>query len=220
MATRSPLASQTQKTMRHFTCVDTLWSLFEEMACEFDCSVDYLLNEAMRLYARSKQRGVSPAPGVRPPRVAERKPSSPTPRPMPPPIPRPTAPRPTSPVPRPTSPIPRPTTPVPRPTTPRPATVESGGRTLVLLFNQQQIAIVKETFVIGRKQAGCDLVIRDGNISRRHAAIIRRNGSYYLKDLGSTNGVSFRGARVESKRIDDGDLFQICDYELRFTYRA
>jgi len=91
---------------------------------------------------------------------------------------------------------------------------------LVLVFNQQEIAITKDAFVIGRKQAGSDLVIKDGNISRHHAAILRRNGVHYLKDLGSTNGVTFAGQRVQVKRIEEGDLFQICDYELRFRYLA
>jgi pSer/pThr/pTyr-binding forkhead associated (FHA) protein len=97
--------------------------------------------------------------------------------------------------------------------------VRAAAGTLVLVFNQQPIAITKDQFIIGRKHAGSDLVIKDGNISRQHAAIIRRNGAYYLKDLGSTNGVTFRGARIDHKRIDEGDIFSICDYELRFTYR-
>jgi ribosomal protein L36 len=91
---------------------------------------------------------------------------------------------------------------------------------LTLIFNNQRIPVAADPFVIGRRASGCNLVIRDGNISRRHAAIIRRNGTYYIKDLGSTNGVTFRGARIDNKRIDEGDLFVICDHELRFTYRG
>src|SRR5438105_1968012 len=45
---------QSKKTMRHFYCRDLLWETFEQMANDFDCSIDYLLNEAMRAYARSK----------------------------------------------------------------------------------------------------------------------------------------------------------------------
>src|ERR1700749_3163906 len=45
---------QSKKTMRHFYCRDVLWETFEAMANDFDCSIDYLVNEAMRLYARSK----------------------------------------------------------------------------------------------------------------------------------------------------------------------
>ena len=55
----------------------------------------------------------------------------------------------------------------------------------------------------------CNLVIKDGNISRRHAAIIRSNGAYYFKDVGSTNGIQHRGMRIDNKRIDEGDVFHM-----------
>src|SRR5262249_22656056 len=45
---------QSKKTMRHFYCRDVLWETFEQMANDFDCSIDYLVNEAMRAYARGK----------------------------------------------------------------------------------------------------------------------------------------------------------------------
>ena len=49
---------QSKKTMRHFYCRDVLWETFEQMANDFDCSIDYLINEAMKQYAR--QRSYSP----------------------------------------------------------------------------------------------------------------------------------------------------------------
>jgi len=79
--------------------------------------------------------------------------------------------------------------------------------------------VTKEEFVIGRGSKSADLAIKDGNISRRHAAVVMHNGAHYLKDLGSTNGVEFQGRRFDSKRIEEGDMFRICDYELRFTYQ-
>src|SRR3954447_23809482 len=45
---------QSKKTKRRFYCRDVLWETFEQMANDFDCSIDYLINEAMRFYARSK----------------------------------------------------------------------------------------------------------------------------------------------------------------------
>src|SRR6187402_2022632 len=45
---------QSKKTMRHFYCRDVLWETFEQMANDFDCSIDYLINESMRYYARQK----------------------------------------------------------------------------------------------------------------------------------------------------------------------
>lgn len=90
---------------------------------------------------------------------------------------------------------------------------------IYLIFNNNRYVIDKEKFVIGRGSQQTDLTIRDGNISRKHCAIIFRNGSYYIKDLGSTNGVEYRGNRIESKKVEEGDTFYLCDYELRFTYR-
>ena len=79
--------------------------------------------------------------------------------------------------------------------------------------------VTKDQFIIGRGSKTSDLPIKDGNISRKHAAVIRRNGTFYIKDLGSTNGIDYKGMRIDNKRIDEGDIFHICDYELRFTYR-
>jgi hypothetical protein len=94
-----------------------------------------------------------------------------------------------------------------------------GQQPLYLLFNNNRYVVDKEKFVIGRGSQQTDLTIRDGNISRKHCAVLYRNGSYYIKDLDSTNGVEFRGNRIESKKVDEGDVFYLCDYELRFTYR-
>jgi hypothetical protein len=46
-----------KKTPRTFQCRDSLWQKFEQMARELECSVDYLVNDAMKQYAR--QRGYS-----------------------------------------------------------------------------------------------------------------------------------------------------------------
>lgn len=90
---------------------------------------------------------------------------------------------------------------------------------LYLVFDNQKYRIDKDQFIIGRGSKSSDLPIKDGNISRKHAAVIRRNGTYFIKDLGSTNGIDFKGMRIDNKRIDEGDVFHLCDYELRFTYR-
>ncbi len=55
---------QSKKTMRHFYCRDVLWETFEQMANDFDCSIDYLINESMRYYARSKNYPAANAPGA------------------------------------------------------------------------------------------------------------------------------------------------------------
>src|SRR4249920_3445735 len=48
---------QNKKTLRQFQCRDYLWEIFEQMGAELECSTDYLVNEAMRQYARSRNWG-------------------------------------------------------------------------------------------------------------------------------------------------------------------
>lgn len=91
--------------------------------------------------------------------------------------------------------------------------------TLYAIFNGQKIPVTKDEFIIGRGSKSADLAIKDGNISRRHAAVVFHNGAYYMKDLGSTNGIEYQGRRFDTKRIDEGDAFRVCDYEIRFTYQ-
>jgi len=232
---------QSKKTMRHFYCRDVLWDIFEQMANDFDCSIDYLINEAMRYYARSKnyapaqQQQPPPQQQMPPPRQQmppqQQQPmQAPQRRPPPPPGGPPTggaySVRRTVQQPRNAPPDPmaaRRPPPAMRPPMggPPPGMEPMGaGPTLFLIFNNQRIPVDKDQFIIGRGSKTSDLAIKDGNISRKHAAIIRRNGTYYIKDLGSTNGIDYKGMRIDNKRIDEGDVFHLCDYELRFTYRG
>ena len=232
---------QSKKTMRHFYCRDVLWETFEQMANDFDCSIDYLINEAMRFYARSKNYNAGAAPPSSPnnpqqpangPVVSAgaggnnnaggyAAPRSPTRPPMPPPAPSAGAPGLNARAPAPPAAPPRPPKATPAPPNPRITPEPAGASTpvLFLVFNNQRIPIDKDQFIIGRGSKSSDLAIKDGNISRKHAAVIRRNGMFYIKDLGSTNGIDYKGMRIDNKRIDEGDIFHICDYELRFTYR-
>jgi hypothetical protein len=84
---------QSKKTMRHFYCRDVLWETFEQMANDFDCSIDYLINESMRYYARSKNypaaAGAAPpsnsAQPMPPPAAPSQPPRRPAPATQPPP---------------------------------------------------------------------------------------------------------------------------------------
>ncbi len=229
-----------KKTLRQFQCRDYLWEIFEQMGAELECSTDYLVNEAMRQYARSRNWGAqsnaaggasaavgAPAIAVQPPArpslATGNAPPLPGPR-IPPGMPPLTGARRPAAVSQtgsnaairpPTAAV---TVPPPLPG----GGVAPAGRgampSLFVIFNGQKVPVNKEEFVIGRGSKTADLPIKDGNISRRHAAIVLQNGGFYMKDLGSTNGVEFNGERVESRLIEEGDVYQLCDYELRFTY--
>jgi hypothetical protein len=189
-------------TLRHFYCRDDLWQSFARMSEDLDRGVDDLVNEAMRVFAREKGYLRPEADSRAVPKLP------PTGMKAPPPLPPPHLPPPRPAHARP--PAPAPAHDLEQDTVPPP---------LFLVFNNQRYLIDKEQFIIGRGAKSSDLAIRDGNISRKHAAVIRRNGGYFIKDLGSTNGIDYKGMRIDNKRIDEGDVFHLCDYELRFTYR-
>ncbi len=317
---------QNKKTLRHFQCRDYLWDVFEQMSRELECSTDYLINEAMRQYARSRNYGTRSGaqanqPGVPPSNGAPQIPPLRNPAGGPPgagypqqggfnggmpplpgqpqqmgappnmppgmgqggmmpsqgmpgapqaqpqgypgqsPYPQPGgyggpgygqppaqpavgpqpggyggppgyggAPSPSAPgsYPQPGPPaMPGPPPAMPGAPPPLPGHPPAGAGygatgqmpTLFIIFNGQKIPVSKQEFVIGRGSKTADLPIKDGNISRRHAAIVWEHGQFVMKDLGSTNGIEFGGQRIDNRPIQEGDVFQLCDYELRFTYR-
>ena len=93
-------------------------------------------------------------------------------------------------------------------------------RPLYLCYDNQWYVVDQDQFVIGRGAKYSDLPIKDANISRRHCAIVRRNSDYFIKDLGSTNGIEFNGDRVDNHKIEEGSLYYLCDHELRFSFNA
>jgi predicted Zn finger-like uncharacterized protein len=61
--------------------------------------------------------------------------------------------------------------------------------------------------VIGR--AGCDIVLNDPEISRRHARIEIRDTSYTLRDLKSTNGTYINEQHIQVAPIENRTEFRI-----------
>lgn len=51
--------------------------------------------------------------------------------------------------------------------------------------------------IIGRSSK-CDLVIPDESLSRTHAKIELENGSLFITDLASHNGIFLKGSRIEA----------------------
>jgi len=71
------------------------------------------------------------------------------------------------------------------------------------------LPIVKADTIIGR-EAGDDIIIKDPEISRKHARIFLQGANYFIEDLGSTNGTSVNGARIQiASPLRVGDVIKL-----------
>ncbi len=102
--------------------------------------------------------------------------------------------------------------------TPPAPPVRAPAPTLWITYAGARFPVHKDRFVIGRVKNASDLVIKDPNVSRHHAIIERRGTEFVLQDLGSTNGIVFRGERVARRILEDGDAVYVGDHELRFSF--
>lgn len=93
-------------------------------------------------------------------------------------------------------------------------TAATGGR-LVSLVDGREYAVPQGGIIIGR-DAGCDVVVPTGDVSRRHAVIAPGADGYELRDT-STNGVFVNDERVPVVRVlGRGDVLQVGDAQFRF----
>lgn len=61
---------------------------------------------------------------------------------------------------------------------------------------------------IGREK-GNDITVEDHEASRRHAEIRKRNDTYFLADLDSSNGTFLNNCRISEAELKSGDRIQI-----------
>jgi hypothetical protein len=73
----------------------------------------------------------------------------------------------------------------------------------------------KASVVIGRSK-DCDIRISDPNVSRRHAEIRQEGSTYWVVDLGSTNGIAVNGHALKRAKLDDDDRITLGSTEIVF----
>ncbi len=93
------------------------------------------------------------------------------------------------------------------------------GSLLVIAGTQADIGnavLVEGETRIGREN--CQIQLADGRISRLHAMVEPRDGGYYLRDNGSTNGTLLNGQPVaEEAKLVDGDKIILGETVIKFT---
>lgn len=94
------------------------------------------------------------------------------------------------------------------------------GAYLVRKKNGERINITKAVFKIGKERRKVDYCVADNtNVSRAHADIVYKNGTFYIVDNHATNGTSVNGASLASgqeKSITNNDVIRLADEEFQF----
>jgi phosphoserine phosphatase RsbU/P len=73
-----------------------------------------------------------------------------------------------------------------------------------------------ERMVLGRHPS-CEIVLDNAAISRQHAQITIRHGSYFIEDLRSRNRTYVNGTPIDERTVlADSDHVKICDVVLQF----
>jgi transcriptional regulator with GAF, ATPase, and Fis domain len=72
-----------------------------------------------------------------------------------------------------------------------------------------------EEFVVGTAP-GNQLVLKDPTVSRHHLSVTATTKGFLLRDLGSTNGTTVAGLRVEAAYLSAGALVGAGETQLRF----
>ena len=86
----------------------------------------------------------------------------------------------------------------------------------LLVLDGRRLVVGSEGVTLGRSRS-CDVVLSDPNVSRKHAEIRPRGGSWVLVDLGSTNGSRINGRSIEgSEVVKPGDEIELGSTRLTF----
>ena len=71
----------------------------------------------------------------------------------------------------------------------------------------------KETITIGRG-SDSDIQINNLGVSKKHAAITRQNGGYFIEDLKSTNGTQLNNEPITKAALSGKDVVTIGKHTL------
>jgi hypothetical protein len=86
----------------------------------------------------------------------------------------------------------------------------------VLLIDGKRVPVRTGGVTLGRSRQ-CDVVLEDPNVSRRHAELRPRGGSWVLTDLGSTNGSRVNGRALSGPTVvRPGDEIELGTAVMRF----
>ncbi|MEY3805757.1 MAG: hypothetical protein RIR69_569 [Actinomycetota bacterium] len=100
--------------------------------------------------------------------------------------------------------------------------IEQGTAILVVRGGEDEGAyyvLSRALTTVGRADS-CDISFDDITVSRQHSEIIRHDGRYMVRDMGSLNGTYVNQRRVDVVELHQGDELQIGKFRLVFLESA
>ncbi|MHB1535485.1 MAG: FHA domain-containing protein [Acidimicrobiales bacterium] len=82
-----------------------------------------------------------------------------------------------------------------------------------------RFVLESEVTTLGRHPES-DIFLDDVTVSRRHAEVTMREGSFGVRDVGSLNGTYLNRERIEAAEMHTGDELQIGKFRLVFLSEA
>jgi len=96
------------------------------------------------------------------------------------------------------------------PPPPRNLVVRLGGRVVT------QRLFMPPCVTVGRDRS-CELILNNLAVSRQHARVSWERGAFVVSDLGSVNGITVNGEKVERKAIAPGDRIGLGKFEIELV---
>ena len=87
---------------------------------------------------------------------------------------------------------------------------------VTLSFDGTRHEVSKQSVVLGRSR-DCDIQLTDANVSRRHAELRQEGASFWIVDLGSTNGTLVNGEPIQEKELNHGDRITLGQNAVHFS---
>ena len=89
---------------------------------------------------------------------------------------------------------------------------------LVPVGGGDAVPLQQDVMTIGRRKT-CDICLDFPNVSGTHAELSLKNGVWYVRDLGSTNGVKVNGERTLRRPLRPGDEISVANHKYTIHYQ-
>jgi DNA-binding winged helix-turn-helix (wHTH) protein len=102
------------------------------------------------------------------------------------------------------------------PPSPSPSPSRAGERVCRLVWHDREVTLGEGENLLGRDRQAV-LWIDSATVSRRHARIMVTTGEAMIEDLGSRNGTSVQGQKIQGQvRLADGDRLRLGSVTMTF----